>query len=63
MTLPETLPVLTYDEAEAVAIDLARVWAGITGIGTVPSTETLADLVQRVQRKAREQIAARENAA
>lgn len=52
-------PVLSYDEAEKVAEDLGRVWLGLTGASQVPSTETLTDLVQRVQRKAREVVASR----
>lgn len=51
---------LTFEEAEAVAADLARVWPGMTGISAVPKVELLADLVQRTNRKSREIIAARE---
>jgi hypothetical protein len=50
---------LTYDEAEQVAQDLARVWPGMTGSDIVPTHEALTDVVQRVQRKAREIIAER----
>lgn len=51
---------LTYGEAEQVAHDLARVWPGMTGSDVVPTHEALTDVVQRVQRKAREIIAERE---
>lgn len=51
---------LSYDEAETVAADIARGWTGITGHADVPSIETLADLVQRTMRKAKEVIDARE---
>ncbi|WP_260927434.1 hypothetical protein [Novosphingobium sp. 9] len=51
---------LTFEEAEAVAADLARVWPGMTGIAAVPKVEMLADLVQRTNRKSREIIVARE---
>lgn len=56
-----SLPVLRFDEAETVAADLARVWTSLTGITEIPQAETLTDLVQRVQRKAREVIAGRED--
>jgi len=48
--------ILTYEEAELVAADLARGWLGLTGATTVPKIETLADLVQRVIRKADEVV-------
>lgn len=51
---------LTYQEAEKVAADLARGWTGLTGATATPKVETLADLVQRVIRKASEVVAARE---
>lgn len=53
-------PQLTYDEAEQVAADLARVWPGLTGLSITPPIEALTDLVQRVLRKEREVIAARQ---
>lgn len=53
-------PQLTYDEAEQVAADLARVWPGLTGLSITPPIEALTDLVQRVLRKEREIIKARE---
>lgn len=56
-------PVLSYEEAEKVAQDLSRVWLGLTGAAQLPSTETLTDLVQRVQRKAREVVASRAKSA
>lgn len=58
MTAPRTP--LTYDEAERIALDLARVWPGMTGQASAPSIEALTDLVQRVLRKEREIIKGRE---
>jgi hypothetical protein len=59
-TLPDPTSLhLSADEADAIAADLARVWRGATGLAEVPSPDMLADLVQRVARKARETIAAR----
>lgn len=51
--------ILTYEEAELVAADLARGWSGLTGATTVPKIETLTDLVQRVIRKADEVVSER----
>lgn len=51
---------LSFDEAEAVAADLARVWPGITGLAETPKTEQIADLVQRTLRKTRDLIDARD---
>lgn len=59
---PDAPAHLSYTEAEIVATDLARVWTGLTGSQQVPTVETLTDLVQRVQRKAREVVAGREDA-
>lgn len=53
---------LKFEEAELVAQDLQRVWQGLTGLNDIPPVETLGDLVQRTLRKAREIIAAREEA-
>jgi hypothetical protein len=50
---------LTGDEVDAVAADLARIWCGATGLAEVPSPDQLAEVVQRVTRKAREAIATR----
>lgn len=55
---PTTLH-LTGEEVDAVAADLARIWCGATGHAEVPSPDQLAEIVQRVARKAREAIAAR----
>lgn len=51
---------LSFDEAEAVAAAVARVWTGITGLPEVPKIEMIADLVQHTLRKSREVIEARE---
>ena len=50
---------LSFEEAETVAADLARVWVGITGLSEVPKVENIADLLQRGLRKSREVIDAR----
>lgn len=58
--MPQAAPsILTYDEAEKVAADLVRGWTGLTGSTEIPSIETLADLVQRVIRKADEVVSER----
>ncbi|WP_374412673.1 hypothetical protein [Novosphingobium colocasiae] len=62
MPLESSIPVLTYAEAEVIAADLERVWPGMTGMNAVPKTEAIADIVQRTLRKAREIIAARDDA-
>lgn len=54
---------LSYEEAEKVAADLQRVWAGVTGLSETPKIENVADLVQRALRKSREIIADREESA
>ena len=51
---------LSFEEAETVAADLARVWTGCTGSPSVPKIEQIADLVQRTLRKSRELIDGRE---
>lgn len=56
------MPVLHFEEAEIVAKDLERCWIGLTGLDSIPSIETLTDVVQRVQRKAREVLADRDGA-
>lgn len=54
--------ILNYSEAEEVASDLARGWQGLTGSAEVPSIEMLADIVQRMMRKADEAVRRRAEA-
>lgn len=51
---------LTYSEAERVAEDVKNIWDTIIG-GPAPAPEAIADLVQRIDRKSDEMIAARED--
>ena len=59
MIAPGSTAHLTADEEQSVAADLARCWTGLTGSNYVPSAEALVDLVQRVQRKARQVVTSR----
>jgi hypothetical protein len=43
---------LTYDEAEQVASNIAKAWPGLTGEAKAPDLLQIADLVQRVMRLA-----------
>lgn len=61
MTRRKKLKPLTFEEAEIVAEDLARAWESITGSHVTPPIETLADIVQRVQRRAAEIIDGRDH--
>lgn len=54
---------LSFDEAEQVAITILLRWAGITGLSAAPSIEQTTDLVQRILREAAVVIAEREQGA
>lgn len=51
---------LSYEEAETVAAEMHARWNGLTGQSVAPSVEAIADLVQRVLRRAREITEGRE---
>lgn len=56
----ETVPVLTYSEAEDVGGALHDRWHDLTGAAPAPRDDfAWADLVQLVVRKARERVAMR----